>query len=101
MEEIGAPPPDSAGDGEGRSRAELASEWLVEGREPSRSRIGGPRSGRRRRPAVRHLWAAGDRPGPYESHPDRQRGRLHAEACARHRADVRAWVRRTGWEDDQ
>lgn len=34
--------------------------------------------------------------GPFGSHPtDVESG--HAEACARHRAEIAAWVERTGW----
>ncbi|MBC3189972.1 hypothetical protein H7X46_02705 [Pseudonocardia sp. C8] len=92
---------DSAGDGGGRSRAELAFEWLVEGREPQPEPDRWPSF---RAPTTSWRCATcGQRVtdrGPYESHPDDNEDG-HAEACARHRADVRAWVRRTGWEDDQ
>lgn len=38
--------------------------------------------------------------GPYNSHPaDNEAG--HTDDCARHAADIAAWKRWTGWDDDE
>lgn len=75
---------------------EVAFAFVVEGREPERSRELFRLSST--------SWRCGscgelvsDR-GPFESHPvDNESG--HTFDCARHLADVQAWRERTGWED--
>ncbi|MCM3846324.1 hypothetical protein ND486_08980 [Pseudonocardia sp. DR1-2] len=78
---------------------EAAFDWLVCGRVPDPEREG-IRSFRT--PSA--FWrcsTCGEQvtdDGPFESHPtDNETG--HADSCARHRADVAAWVELTGVED--
>lgn len=96
-DEIGAAL-DLEADGEGRSRAEVAFEWLVEGRVPQApDRWPSFHAPTTSWDCVTCGQRVTDR-GPYESHPvDNEDG--HREDCVRHRADVAAWVARTGWED--
>ena len=86
-------------DYEYRVRAEVAFEWLVEGREPEPEAAELPSF---RTPTS--WWRCGtceqqitDR-GPYESHPDdNEHG--HAAGCARQLAAVAAWRERVGGEE--